>query len=73
MIKINLLNHGGYHGLLGVTFPVEVEGHTDDDGFSFEIPSSELIRIGGEPKQFSTVGLLSDTWLFLESSAEIVK
>lgn len=45
-MKIKLLNDGGYGDMEHVKFPVEVEATPCGDGFGFDVPSSELVRVG---------------------------
>lgn len=48
-MKIKLLHDGGYGGMENVKFPVEVEA-TDWLGLGFDVPGSELIRVGATAK-----------------------
>lgn len=45
-MKINLLKDGGYGDMENVKFPVEVEAKPSNDGFGFDVPSAELVRVG---------------------------
>lgn len=49
MMKVRLLNNGGYGGMGAVDFPVEVEAFYDegvDDASAIYVPNSELLRVG---------------------------
>lgn len=45
MLKVKLLNDGGYGDMENVKFPVIVEGE-DFEGEGFLVSGSELIRVG---------------------------
>lgn len=44
VVKIKLLNDGMYGDMEHITFPVEVEATFDGNGY--DVPISELVRIG---------------------------
>lgn len=46
LVKARLLTDGGYDGMKGVKFPVEVEAVLFDNLRYIEVPMSELLRIG---------------------------
>lgn len=47
MLKVKLLNDGGYGGMENVKFPVIVDG-IDIDGAGCGIKGNEIIRIGAD-------------------------
>lgn len=50
MIKVRLLQDGGFNGMTAVTFPVEVMAYEMDVGV--EVPVAELERIGADMEEF---------------------
>lgn len=56
-MKIRLLNDGGYYGLEGVHFPVEVEAVDEIETYGgCSVATSELIRVGGDTLVMSESG-----------------
>lgn len=68
MIKVRLLNNGGWIGLDCVTFPVEVYAHVED--FVAHVPSSELDRVGAESSLTDEIG--SFEWSVEDGECELV-
>lgn len=56
VVKIKLLNDGLYGDMDHINFPVEVEAVFDGSGY--DVPISELVRIGCEP----------DDWFDMDSA-----
>lgn len=58
-VKVKLLRHGGYDGLKGVEFPVEVTGKVHEYLGYIDVPMCELVRIGYD-KERGQIGDVPD-------------
>lgn len=71
MMKVRLLNDGGFSSLANVNFPVEVEATFDDeveDNSAIYVSSCELIAVGGDSNLLAS----PDERYFVDDEFEVV-
>ena len=69
LVKVRLLNNGGYMGMDAVKFPAEVNVELKNTWGTYAlIPELELDRIGCDMDKFKQ----NKNWSFLQSDFEII-
>lgn len=68
-MKVLLLNDGGYFGLEGVEFPVQVEATPYRRNGVMMVTTEELIRVGADGNLFNGESIMT-TWAFTQSQYE---
>lgn len=71
LVKVRLLNNGGYSGMEAVAFPVDVNVELKNTWGAYAlVPAWELDRIGCDMDKFAADGVKN--WSFLQSDFEII-
>lgn len=75
LVKVRLLNDGGFNGFVDTKFPVVVMGQLEEDYGTVIIKSDELRRVGYDVDNYmnNTVNTLNSTrTFFLDAEAELI-